>query len=195
MAREELDLGRWCILRMASADTLSVMEYLNRRGIEAWTPVDRKIGRMPRTRAEYDKRFALMPSYVFAAADRIGEVAHIAALPKKECPRFSLFMHQGGYPLVAEEGLSHLRAEEARRRSIFEKWQISRRKPPKFARGTEVNITEGAFAGMTGTIEEQQGRFTLVGFPGFDKPIKIASLLLAEDVVSEQTDIAASKAA
>ena len=182
---EVLDLGGWCILRMASADTLAVHDHLAHSGFDVWTPTARKIGRMPRTRVEYDKRFALMPSYVFAHVSRIGDLMHMAMMPKSDCPRFSMFRHQGGFPLVADDELGFLRMEEDRHKGIFERWRRSRSKAPKIAQGTVVSMTEGAFAGLSGTVEEMQGQFALVNIPGFAKPIKIASLLLADSVLAD----------
>lgn len=183
--REELDLGSWCILRMASADTLSVMDALALKGFEVWTPVDRRIGRMPRTRKEYDKRFALMPSYVFAHVSGMDELLRLAMLPSKDVPRFSMFRHQGGFPLIAEADLSELRSEEKRRLGIFERWRISRMKAPIFSPGTEVLMAEGGFAGLLGKVVGSQGRYTLVDIPGFDQPLKISSLLLSEQSLRE----------
>jgi len=182
---EPFDLGSWCILRMASADTLTVLDYLARRGFSVWTPVARKIGRMPRTRVEYDKRFALMPSYVFAGVADISDIAHLAMMPKQDCPRFSMFRYQGGFPLVADDQLAFLRLEEDRQKSVFERWRRSRMKGPKIATGAVIDLPEGPFMGLSGTVQETQGQFVLVNVPGFAKPIKIASLLLADHVLAE----------
>src|SRR5690606_1032057 len=62
---ETLDLGSWCILRTASVDTLHLAKSLRDVGLEVWAPVEKKVGRMPRTRTPIDRDVALMPCYAF----------------------------------------------------------------------------------------------------------------------------------
>lgn len=177
-----LDLGSWFILRMASADTLSVLSGLTRAGFDAWTPIERKRGRMPRTRVPYDKQFPLMPSYVFVNVHHLAEIQHLALLPPRNIPRFTMFQFQGGIPLIGDDQLDALRAEESRLQSVYDRQCRKGMKGPKFNPGTLVHVSEGdAFAGMDGKVVEQQGQFTLVSFSGFHSPIKISSLLLAHE--------------
>jgi hypothetical protein len=189
-----LDLGSWVILRMASADTLRVFNSLRDGGLEVWTPVEPRFGRMPRTRAKYDKDFAIMPSYVFGHVRHLDELLRLAMTPNREHPAFSVFHHKGGIPLVADNQLDALRYEEGRLTGIFERLKRRGMKGPTIETGTEVHMTDGPFQGLTGVVEGQNGQYTLVSFGGFHKPIQIASLLLAEDGVcggqSERDDAA-----
>lgn len=185
-ATDELDLGSWCILRMGSASTLSVLESLRQAGFEVWTPVERKIGRMPRTRAQFDKSFALMPSYVFANVRHVEELARLAMIPNREHPRFTLFKHQGGFPLIADAELEALRSIETKRQGLFERLKRKGTKGPAFAVGQSVRVPDGGFAGLSGMVEGSSGEYTLVSFAGFHKPIKIASLLLLPDAVTNE---------
>ena len=97
-----LDLGSWCILRMSSADTLKVAAMLSASGFDVWTPTEWKIGRMPRTRARFDKAMAIMPSYCFARVEHLDELLRIAMLPGRQGPRFTVFHYRGGVPVVAD---------------------------------------------------------------------------------------------
>lgn len=192
-----LDLGGWFILRMSSAATLSLAEALTRAGFDVWTPVERTIGRMPRTRTEYDKAKALMPSYVFANICHFDDLARLAVVPNRECPRFSLFRYNGGVPLIADAELGALREEEVRTRNIFDRLKAKGKKGPAFVKGTHVRATSGGFEGLSGVVEDTQGQCTLVSYAGFHKPIKIASLLLLPDDArnAQSQDAAAQEAA
>jgi transcription antitermination factor NusG len=181
-----LDLGSWFILRMASADTLKVADQLAKRGFDVWTPIERKRGRKPRTRAQFDKSFALMPSYVFANMHHLAELQRMADLPSSDTPRFTLFRYAGGVPLIADDQLAALRGEETRLQRVYEKQVAKGAKGPKFNAGQIVRLQEGGFAGLSGEVVEQQGQFTLVSIDGFHAPIKIASLLLLDEAQDQK---------
>lgn len=184
---DTLDLGQWCILRMASCDTLAVANSLRAAGFEVWTPVERKIARRPKTRAQYETTTALLPSYVFAAVDRIEDLARIALTPNRDHPRFSMFKHQGGFPLVADIELEALRYTEDKRRTIFERLRDKGKRGPIFTKGARVKTDKAGFAGLSGIVEDQRGQFTMVSYASFHKPIKIASILLLPDAVTESS--------
>ena len=183
MARDDdtLDLGSWFILRMASSDTLSVLKGLLKAGYDAWTPIERRRGRMPRTRTAYDKEFALMPSYVFVNIHHLAEIQHMALVPPRNIPRFTLFQYQGGVPLIADNQLDALRYEEGRLQAVYDRALRKGKKGPRFNPGETIRIEEGPFAGMDGIVTDQTGQFTLVNFAGFASPIKISSLLLKRE--------------
>jgi transcription antitermination factor NusG len=178
-----LDLGSWCILRMASADTLRVLRMLKLFGMEVWTPVEKRLGRMPKTRARFDKEFALMPSYIFAHVEHMDQLLRMAMVPTAGVPRFSMFQHNGGIPLVADYQLDALRQFEGDRERVFTKARRRGVKGPVLGIGSEVKLPDGPFAGFTGIVEGQQGQFTLVSTTIFGKEveIKVASLLLANE--------------
>lgn len=192
MARNTLDLGSWVILRMASADTLRVAKSLTEAGLCVWTPIERRIGRMPRTRSRYDKEAALMPSYVFGRVEHLSELLRLAMIPHREHPKFSVFRYQGGVPLIADEQLDALRNEEERTARVFDKWKRRGTKGPILALGTEVKVPEGPFAGFPGIVQDVQGQYTLVDFSIFGKPttIKVASILLAPENQQAMADAA-----
>jgi transcription antitermination factor NusG len=166
---------------------LRVYRSLVAAGLSVWTPIERRMGRMPRTRAQYDKEFALMPSYVFGHVEHLNELARLAMVPHRDHPRFSMFKYGGGFPLIADDQLDALRKEEARVASVFERFRRRGKKGPKLEPGSEVKLTEGPFAGMSGIVEGQEGQFTLVDMSVFGKvvTIKIASLLLDENVARD----------
>lgn len=187
-----LDLGSWCILRMASADTLKVTQSLKGAGFDVWTPTEPRIGRMPKTRARYDKQHAIMPSYAFARVEHIDELLRVAMLPGRQHPGFTVFHYRGGVPVIADCQLGPLRAEQARTEAVFEKARRKTIKGPILGRGTEVQLPEGAFEGLSGIVEDQQGQFTLVNVDvlGRTTTIKVASLLLADPEADEQAKAA-----
>jgi hypothetical protein len=191
---DTLDLGRWCILRMASAATLSVCSYLTTEGFEVWTPVARKHGRMPGTRARFDRPAALLPSYAFAGVQRVEDLQSLAVLPTTDCPRFTIFRHNGGIPLIADDELGGLRDEETRIRRVFDKFLRRDAKAPVFEPGSIVTTPEAGFEGLLGVVESSRGQYTLVNFPGFARPIKVASLLLLPDKAIEQQALNAKAA-
>jgi len=180
-----LDLGQWCILRTAPADTVKAMRALTAEGIEAWTPVERKVGRTPRQRNRYERETALMPSYLFAGAKSIDHLLHLARQPWLDFPKFRVFTYKGGIPLVADSELQSLRAEEARCNRLFERLKQIGRKVPRLPEGTQVEMPDGPFVGLTGVVEGHRGKVTLVSFAGFHKPIEIASFLLVDEEADE----------
>ena len=189
---DTLDLGEWFILRCASADTIKLTEHLKRKGYDVWTPIQRKLGRRPRTRAHFDKEVPIMPSYVFANMHHLAELHHMATVPHiSEVPAFCLFQSRAGLvPLIADDQLDALREYETTERAKYQR-QVAKSKPaPKFDTGAIVRLQEGPFAGLDGEVVEQHGQFTLVSFGGFHAPIKIASCLLLDDSVLEQSDAA-----
>jgi transcription antitermination factor NusG len=187
MTRGTLDLGSKLILRMASADTLRLARSLNAVGIEAWAPIEKRGAKMPRTGAPFDKEIAMMPTYVFAPVEHVDELLRLAHEQHRAHPRFTVFRHRGGIPLIADDQLDALRSEETRKGRVFEKWRRKGSKPPKIARGTEVRLPDGPFAGYSGIVERTQGQFTIVGATILGKVIElqVASLLLAENVAHE----------
>jgi transcription antitermination factor NusG len=181
MSRDALDLGSWCILRMASGDTLKVAKSLSDAGLTVWTPVERHTSRKPRSQARTDRTFALMPSYVFGHVRDLDELLRAALSPKRDSPAFSVFHHLGGIPLIADYELEALRGEEARLGRVFDKHQRKGQRGPTFGQGETVKITEGGFAGLSGVVQDQRGQYTLVSFDGFHGPVKVSSLLLLSD--------------
>lgn len=187
-----LDLGSWCILRMASADTLKVVQSLKGAGFDVWTPTEWQVARMPRTRARYDKPRPIMPSYAFARVEHLDELLRTAMLPTRQGPRFTVFHYGQGVPVVADRGLEGLRHQERQLREKFERARFKGLKLAALEPGTEVQMPAGAFEGLSGIVEDTQGQFTLVNVDVFGKTtlIKVASLLLADAEAVEQAKAA-----
>jgi hypothetical protein len=177
-----LDLGSWCILRMASADTVRLVEALDGIGLGVWTPIERKVIRRPRRRASPDKAVPMMPSYAFGHVDDLNELLCLSRSFMPDHPPFSVMHHRGGIPLIADDELVPLREEEGRLHTVFERFRRKGQKGPSYAKGTHVRLTEGPFEGLPGIVEGEQGQFTLVSFSGFHRPLKISSLLLIGDM-------------
>lgn len=184
MTRDTLDLGSWCILRMSSGDTLRLVKSLHRAGIEAWAPIEKRVAKMPRTGAPFDKESALLPSYVFAPVEHVDDLLRLAHEQRRAHPKFAVFRHRGGIPLIADDQLDALRSEETRKGRVFEKWRRRGMKGPVLERGTEVKLPDGPFAGYSGVVERTQGQFTIVGATILGKvvEIQVASLLLTENM-------------
>jgi transcription antitermination factor NusG len=183
-----LDLGSWCILRCSSGDTLRVQRSLSLAGLDAWTPIEKRIGKMPKTGAAFDKPSALMPSYVFGRVEHLSELLRLARSETRQHPRFSVFHYRQGIPLIADSELDALREEESRHGRLFDRRKRRGMKGPRLERGTVVHLPDGPFAGVSGIVEDVQGQFTLVDISLFGKPmtIKVASLLLGENLAKDE---------
>jgi transcription antitermination factor NusG len=163
----------WCILRCRGQDTLKLAASLGQLGYDVWTPVEtlnKRIGPMRRKRSD---TMPIMPSYIFAQMRHLIDLLGMSQVETNPNAGFSVFRHNGRFPLIAEEDLAPLRA--------FERKRIPIDQMPRFTKGEMVKLTEGGFAGLSGVVELTRGQYTLVTFPGFPMPIKISSLLLLGD--------------
>lgn len=177
--------GAWFILRTSGKSTIALAAALADEGHTVWTPVEHRSLRLPRSKRREQVALPLLPSFVFAGIESLPALLALSHSPAlsyrvwdkelrkmvvKGRPYFSVFRHGGDVPTVSEASLASLRAAE-------------RRTAPKivarvFVPGEVVKLTEGGFAGLTGTIEAVKGKFTTVRFPGFAEPVKIATWLL-----------------
>jgi hypothetical protein len=181
MARDLLDLGSWCILRMSSADTLKLARSLARYGLEVWTPIEQRISRKPtKARERVEREHALMPSYVFGHVQDLPRFLRLAMNAGSDYPKFTVFRSQGGIPLIGDDELDALRAVEADRRRAFDKSKRKGMRGPIFSSGAAVRVLGGGFEGLAGVVEGQDGQFALVSFSGFHSPIKVRSILLED---------------
>lgn len=189
MAGMGMSRDLWFILRMAGPRTLAVADSLKDAGFDAWTPIGSSSKRKPRKPGVEAKPVPVMPTYVFARDHHLHDLLAVAALPSMLTPHpsFSVFRWDGRIPLIADRSLDYLRRGEARYlRRVREGQPVK-----QFAAGDRVQLTEGGFAGMSGMVETSKGKFTLVCFPGFSTPIKVATLLLLGDEHAQATDLAA----
>lgn len=190
MARGKAGRKLWAILRTSGPSTLLLAKALREAGFDAWSPVEIQNRRRPRSKDRFEREVAVMPSYVFVDADRLVELLQIASKPMQTflrwdaearrmvaqgIPHFSVFHHNGGIPLIADDSLDSLRRVEAR--------TAPKPTAPTFAPGQAVKLTEGGFAGLAGLVQSSKGDFAMVAFKDYPIAIKISRLLLSADVV------------
>jgi transcription antitermination factor NusG len=189
-AREE----RWCILRTHGGRTLPLARSLADAGILAWTPVEHVRRRIPRSR-EKEREFRpvpYLPTYVFAPAADLGELRRLEVAEESGHPAFSIFRHYGASVLVPEAEIASLRQREAESRRRMEQsldaqerhGRPLRERAVPYARGSEVAVEEGAFAGLSGIVEESDGRHTLLLF-GTHLRVTIETSTLRGNAVAE----------
>lgn len=152
-------MSDWCILRTSCRKTLELAESLCAGGFNAWTPIERV--RVSKKRGKVNAPF--MPSWVFARSEHLLDLLGLADMPRKQQPDFSVFHYRDLIPLIRDGALDSLRQHE---RASDERYRIDERKATvqKFTSGESVKISEGAFAGMSGTIKRSGGKYSLVLF-------------------------------
>lgn len=176
------DPTTWIILRTAGRTTMRLAETLVADGFEAWTPIETKSFRKPRDNVRRSIRLPLMPSYVFARADRLIdllEIAKAAERPRRgQSPAhtsFSVMHWNEGIPVIADRQLEQLRRIEAKRTPL-------KKANRALTSGVEVRVKleGGSFAGMRGRVERSDNSTTLVCF-NKRMTVKIATSLLSVD--------------
>lgn len=160
----------WCILRCSNQATLVLARSLTRAGVNLWTPIEQVTKRVPRANIKRTVDHALLPSYIFAQAEHLPELAQIMNAPKREHRDFRLFKHNGGIPLIADSTLAPLRLLERKSKAIAQ--------GPSITAGQSVRLTDGGFAGMTGEVESTGAKFAMVRLDGFPLPLRIANYYL-----------------
>lgn len=153
----------WCILRTSGRNTLPLAEALAEAGFEAWAPSEAK--RAPRTKCV--RMVAMMPTFVFAGADRLEELCRLADSPAQDVP-FSVFRYLDKIPLIADAELAGLRRAE--RRGEVDAFGAD------FGPGDVVRATEGPYTGHSGTVARVKGDWSLVLF-GWQR-VKISTFVL-----------------
>lgn len=192
-------MNQWCILRCAGRSTLKLAERLDAAGIPAWTPIETIKRRPPRSKVWERKLAPVLPTFVFAAADRLSQLIRLAddystrQRPPfigdelgQTTPDFSVFRHHDRFPLVDDRELSALRAAERKGTPIDTL--------PRFNTGDRVTTDNESFQGLTGIVEKKRGKFILVAFPGFAMPVTISPLNLAGEHVSNIAEPAGRQA-
>lgn len=176
---------RWCILRTSGRKTLALARTLAADGFDVWTPTTTHHVTVPRINARRDVILPMMPSFVFARADRLLDLIELAnSVPMRRGPArrqsahddFTVFHYRDRIPLVLDSDLEPLRTSE-RKAVPPSKWQ-------QFKKGEKVRVPEGAFEGMAGVVEGTRGKFTLVCF-GTGKAVKISTFILLPDAVRD----------
>jgi transcription antitermination factor NusG len=169
-------MGQWCILRVGASRTIRLADAL--APFNAWTPRETFKRRIPRKTERETVTIPIMPTYVFAPAHYIMDLIELAQAWDKACPDFSLQRHPDriGYAVTPDSQLNPLRLAE-RAGTPLEQVRT-------FAHGERVKLTEGGFSGMSGIVETSDGKFTMLAFPGFAIPIKVETLRLLPEAVT-----------
>jgi len=179
MMHQTIASERWCILRTSPGRTLNLAKSLAAAGLDVWTPIAEQSRRVPRSKQRREVEMPIMPTFVFARADHIAELTTILSLPINPHPAFSIFRHAGRIPLIADREIAGARAEEDRGKRT--KLKAHRH---LFATGSTVKVAEGVGAGLSGIVEQSDGKFALVCFGG-RMAMKIATFLLRTDEVHD----------
>lgn len=170
---------KWVILRTSSRNTMRLVSDLLRDGFEIWTPQRTFCKRAPRNLGVYQVNAPMLPSFAFAKASHVHSLMALSNDLVKPCPDFSVFHYMNEIPLIGDHELESLRMLEERERRRAETDQLaSRKRQVIFRPGEKIRIEFGAFAGMSGVIEKDDGRFALVSFDGL-KPVKFSTFILS----------------
>jgi hypothetical protein len=192
---EKISDDRWCILRTSGLRTLALTKSLVEGDIEAWTPTRIVTDRALRCRKRVEREVAIAPTFVFAKARHLGDLACMRTLPVNPHPSYSIFTYAGRIPLVTNSEIVGLRDEEERnqvahaamkeRQRQEDAREVRRKDRRDFPDGTPVKTSRQAFQGMTGIIEQSKGNYALVMFPGWSRSVKIDTCELLEDIIQD----------
>lgn len=174
----------WCILTTAGVRTLPLLAALRGAGMRAWTPArtERRKGRGKRRNEVLSFDVAITPTFVFVGVEHKAELMKAGYLPVSPYPAFRIMRHRGAIPVIADGSLAPLRAAEERfRRSLLKSTR------QRVEAGTRVRMTKGAFAGMTGIVEQGGDKEARVSF-GSGFVVTIASYLFGTDVVQAEAE-------
>lgn len=178
----------WCVLRTRGVSTMRLAASLTDSGIAAWTPIGSTTKRKGRARDRVDSPTPIMPTFVFARSSHIGELQRLRGLLVSPHPAFSIFRHLNRVPIISDRDICSLK--DAEEQSALNQRKKQRTVVPV---GSQVNISEGAFAGMSGVVEQSDGKSAIVAFGGNFK-VTIAAWLLPQDLLEasvSNSDIAA----
>lgn len=187
------DVAEWCILRTSGGRTIALAKSLEDAGFVVWTPVSttRRSVRRGVHRVMIERTAPIAPTFVFAAAEHLHDLAREARRPFSRHPSFSVFQRAGRAPLIGEASIAGMRDEEAgarasifaerervageerrRERAAAHRTEQQRRKALRAERrelpaGLQVIIDAmPAMAGLAGTVVECDGTSALVAFGG-----------------------------
>lgn len=177
-------VGNWCVLRTSARGTLGLLRTLSDAGFDVWTPVEVQHRRVPRSKERREVELPMMPTFVFARADRMHDLFNLSRRPGRDHVGFSVMRYHGTIPILADRDIQPLRVAEKR---VAPKDRIK-----TFRRGERVRVPEGSFGGMSGIVEQSDGRFTLVCFGRYG--VTIETFLLESDVQHTEQPIVGTAA-
>lgn len=173
----------WCILRTSGGRTLPLARSLQAAGFEVWTPSMVVMRRLPRRRQRIERDAPILPTFVFARAERLQDLLQAMSDPRTDHPPFSLFRHAGRFPLVTSDQIASLHDEEDRAADVHRRTRERERAAERRATcavpvvGSEVRLPFHAFTGLVGTVESVKGKSAVVNFGG-GRTITIGAWLL-----------------
>ncbi len=164
----------WCILRTSGPATLGLVKSLNSAGLGAWTPRTIVRRRRPRSKVRVDREAPILPTFVFAPSTSLGELRAALNQPINPFPAFSIFRFSGRIPLISAASLATLheleeREAEAYRQRVQGEKRAAERRSLRSERVTQqvndtVTVKHGAFAGLTGIVEDVRTKEARVNF-------------------------------
>ena len=179
----------WCVLRTSGRHTLRLAKSLADAGLEVWTPIEEKTIRVPRMNVRRPITLPIMPSYVFASAEHLVDLIQISdGMKPIGVPDFSLMRLGDNIPIIEDHLLNGLRTLEQKR--------APKKKSRKLPVGLNVTVGQagGAWAGMSGKVEQSGERYTLVCFDN-RLTVKISTYMLCESELKEDQPAALRRAA
>lgn len=169
---------RWCILRTSGPKTVPLARSLAAAGYDVWTPVQTKARRKPRSQEKIEFEAPIVPTFVFARADRIADLLRHAASPINPHPSFSVFHYRDRVPIISDGEIQSLRTYE-------ERCNVKTHRAA-FSVGEEVSVTASAWQGLSGVVEACNGKQARVCFGGA-LSVTIATFYLASnDIETDQ---------
>lgn len=145
--------GDWCILRTSGFRTLPLAKSLAAAGFEVWTPKEVHTRRQgpARQRAEFDA--PILPTFVFARADRVRDLVEVQASPTSPHPGFSIFRYYGRIPLLADGSIGNLRQVEI---DAAERWRLVQAEEQRRAEHDRLKDEQAAQARRMHVDREQR---------------------------------------
>jgi hypothetical protein len=139
--------------------------------------------RGPRGGAAQERDVPILPTFAFARAHHLEDLARLRTQIASPHPAFSIFHYAGEAPLISEGQIAGLRAEEAkaaeahhrrkeRERIDAEKDERQKRRAelrastPALVIGAEASVQHPAFTGIVGTVETGKGRQQVLNLGG-----------------------------
>lgn len=175
----------WCILRTCGGKTLPLARSLAEAGFEVWTPEVGVVRRFGRKRDRQERPAPLVPTFVFARADRLHDLIATRLDLRSKHPAFSVFHHLSRPVLVADRELGRLREVEERYRQQAARRAAAdaRGKAEPYATGAVLPFDKGAWTGLTAKVEQSDKRTTWLCFGGSLR-LKIETSILRQDGIA-----------